>query len=373
VNKIKNAFNSGRATFFLLVFICCVVAAAVLKIAAGVILPFTIAILLAFVMYPFVKLMDKKKIPRIVSILLVIIIMVTGMYIIGMVLFTSGKMIITHYPAYEQRINFIYNWIAELFDLPNDRALSIWQNLWDQVAIRTFVRNLTLSLSNFFISFFSNAVMIILFMIFILMEASYFKEKLEAAFESRSQQIHKMGHDLMSQVTRYLTAKFFISLANGIIFAVSFYFIGLEFAIVWGVIQFIMNFIPNIGSIVTGVAISLFALVQFWPAPTPIILVVAVILGVNMLCNVFDPKIVGDHVGISPLIVLVSLVIWGYIWGFVGMILSVPMMVIIKIVCENIPIMEPVSILLGTRKSILARKAELEKTEDVITVEKEPV
>jgi len=352
-----------------MVFICCVIAAAVLKIAAGVILPFTIAILLAFVMYPFVKFMDKRRVPRIISILLVIIIMVAGMYIIGIVLFTSGKMIVAHYPSYEQRINYIYNYIAELFDLPNDSALSIWQNLWDQVAIRTFVRSFTLSLSNFVLSFFSNAVIIILFMIFILLEASFFKEKLEAAFESRSQQIHKMGHDLMDQITRYLTAKFFISLANGIIFAVSFSFIGLEFAIVWGVLQFIMNFIPNIGSIVMGVAISLFAFVQFWPAPTPIILIIVVILGVNMLCNVFDPKIVGDHVGISPLIVLVSLVIWGYIWGFAGMILAVPMMVIIKIICENIPIMEPVSILLGTRKSILVRKAELETTEDGITAE----
>jgi predicted PurR-regulated permease PerM len=118
-----------------------------------------------------------------------------------------------------------------------------------------------------------------------------------------------------------------------------------------------MNFIPNIGSIVTGVAISLSALIQFWPEPGPVILVVVVVLVVNLiLCNIFDPKIVGDHVGISPLIVLASLVIWGWIWGFAGMILAVPMTVIIKIVCENIPIMEPVSILIGSRKSVNAKR-----------------
>jgi predicted PurR-regulated permease PerM len=68
-------------------------------------------------------------------------------------------------------------------------------------------------------------------------------------------------------------------------------------------------------------------------------------------------------VGISPLIILVSLSIWGYIWGFAGMVLAVPMTVIIKIICENIPIMEPVSILIGSRKSVKAKKMELEKTE----------
>jgi predicted PurR-regulated permease PerM len=85
-------------------------------------------------------------------------------------------------------------------------------------------------------------------------------------------------------------------------------------------------------------------------------MVVGIVLVVNLiLCNIFDPKIIGDHVGISPLMVMISLSIWGYIWGFAGMILAVPMTVIIKIVCENIPILEPVSILIGTRKAVVKK------------------
>ena len=205
---------------------------------------------------------------------------------------------------------------------------------------------------------------VFLFVVFLLLEASNIKEKLEAAFGQRSGRIKRMGHDLMAQVTRYLTAKFFISLVNGVIFAVAFHLIGLEFAIVWGVIQFILNFIPNLGSIAAGVAMSLFALVQFWPEPLPVILVIVVILGGNVIIgNILDPKIIGDNVGISPLMVLISLLIWGWIWGFVGMIVAVPMTVIIKIVCENIPILEPVSILLGSRKAVHAKKIETERSE----------
>ncbi|MCL2808581.1 MAG: AI-2E family transporter [Treponema sp.] len=364
MNKVLKTFHSGRAVFFMMIFICVLFGAAVLKIAASVILPFIIAAFLAFVMFPLIKLLDKLRIRRTISIILVVIIIATGMYVFGMILFTSGRMIVTQIPNYEDRFNEIYNWVAMMFELPKDENLTIWQNLWGQEGIRTWVRDFTISSSNTFFRFLSSAVLVVLFMIFILFEAGFFKDKLIAAFENRTSRIHRMGNEIISQVTKYLAAKFFISLANGVIFAVAFHIVGLEFAIVWGVLQFLLNFIPTLGSIAAGVGISLFAILQFWPEPAPIIIVVIIILVVNVvLCNIFDPKIIGDHVGISPLIILVSLSIWGFLWGFAGMLLAVPMTVIIKIVCENIPILEPVSILLGSRKSILARKAESEKNE----------
>ena len=363
-NNVFRTFHSGQAVFFLMLFICFIFAAAVLKFASSVILPFTIAILLSSAMYPLVKVLDKIKIPRFVSILLVVIIIVTGLYIFGMVLFSSGMMIAAQYPKYEYRLTKIYISIANLFELPYNEDLSFWENIWGQLGIRNWIRNFTVSFSNSVAKFVSNAVIVVLFVVFILTEANYFKEKLETAFENRFERINKIGRDVMSQITRYLTAKFLISLANGVIFAIGFYLVGLEFAFVWGLIQFLLNFIPNLGSIVAGVIISIFALIQFWPEPGPIIIVVSIILAVNLiLCNIFDPKIIGAHVGISPLIILVSLAIWGYIWGFAGMVLAVPMTVIIKIVCENIPIMEPVSIILGSKKSVLAIKTEKEKQE----------
>ena len=362
MNKIYKTFHSGRHVFFLMIFICIIIGAAVLKIAASVILPFVVAVLLSLVMYPMIKGLDKIRCPRLISILLIIVIIVSGIFIFGVVLFTSGMMIVEQLPQYEGSIKVLYVWAADIFNLPNDDAQTIWQNLWDQGAIRTFVRDFTIFISNISFRLVSSAVLAVLFMVFILLEASYFKEKLTTAFENRVGNLNRIGNDLINQVTRYLTAKFLFSLANGIIYFIGFSFIGLEFAIVWGVLQFLLNFIPTLGSIAAGVVISLFALMQFWPEPGPVIAVVAVILSVNLvLSNILDPKLVGEHVGISPLVVLVSLSIWGYIWGFTGMLLAVPMTVIIKIVCENIPIMEPVSILLGSRKAVLAKKAEQEK------------
>jgi len=352
-----------------MIFICCVVAAAVFKIAAYVILPFVIAMLLALVTFPLILALDKIKCPRFFSILLLVILVIVGIFLFGTVLFTSGKMVVDQIlqeetSIYADRIQLIYDWAAEFFNLPFNEEQTIWQNLWDQAVIRNLVRNFTISISNASLNFVTGAVLVVIFMVFILVEANYFKTKLVTAFESRIDRFENMGSEIMNQVTRYLGAKFLFSLANGIIYYVGFTLVGLEFAIVWAIIQFLLNFIPTLGSITAGVVISLFALVQFWPEPGPVIIVVAIILGVNMiLSNLLDPKIIGDHVGLSPLIILVSLSFWGYIWGFAGMVIAVPMTVIIKIVCEHIPILEPVSILIGSRRSVQKKKAEYEKTE----------
>ncbi|MDR2102800.1 MAG: AI-2E family transporter, partial [Treponema sp.] len=252
--------------------------------------------------------------------------------------------------------------VADLFELSYDEHLSFFENLWAQLGVRTRIRNITFFLSNSFIVFLKDAFMVTLFVIFLLVEASYFKTKIDVAFENKhSGQIKKISADVMVQVSRYLSTKFFISLATGTVVTIGLSIVGLELPIVWGVIQFILNFIPNIGSIAVGVGAGLFALLQFWPSPGPIIAVSFVMLGANMIIgNVLEPKIMGDNLGLSPIVVLLSLVLWGWLWGFAGMILAVPMMVIIKIICENVPFLEPVSILLGSRRAVMVKKAEIE-------------
>jgi predicted PurR-regulated permease PerM len=361
MDSIFKNFNAGRANFFLLVFICVIIGGGVLKITSPVVLPLTIAILLAFVLYPMVLVLEKIHIPRMVSISLAVILIVAGLYIFGMVLFSSGRVILSRYPQYENRLTEIYVWLSQYFDLSYNTELSFMQNLWNQIGIRSQIRTLTFSLSSIFVDFLKNALLVVLFVAFLLVEASQFNEKLDMAFNKRSDRIKRMGADVMRQVTRYLAAKFLISLANGVIFAIALGLVGMEFAIVWGVIQFLLNFIPVLGSLAAGVGISLFALIQFWPAPGPIILVVIIVLGTNIILgNIVDPKVIGDNTGISPFVVVASLGIWGWIWGFAGMVLAVPMMVIIRIICENFPFLEPISILLGSRKAVLAKQAALE-------------
>ncbi|WP_041611273.1 AI-2E family transporter [Treponema primitia] len=362
------SFNSGRANFFLVAFIALVLGGAVLKVTAPIVLPFTIALLLAFVIEPMVIFFLKRKIPRGVSISLAILIIVAGLYLLGMVLFSSARTIISMYPRYERRLTEIYIGVAEFFDLSYDAHLSFMENLWAQLGFRTRVRNMTFTFSNSFIGFLKDAFLVVLFLVFMLYEAAFAKEKIDQAFEDKySGPIKKISDDIVLQIIRYLSTKFLISLVTGIVVGVALHLVGLEFALVWGLIQFVLNFIPNIGSIAAGLGAGIFGLLQFWPEPGPIIAVALIMLASNMVIgNILEPKIMGDNLGLSPLAVLVSLLIWGWLWGFAGMILAVPMTVIVKIICENIPVLEPFSIILGSHRAIMAAKTSEEGPEEAI-------
>ena len=202
-------------------------------------------------------------------------------------------------------------------------------------------------------------------MIFLLFEAVFLRTKLDKAFEGRAERIRKISSSVITQVTNYLSIMFFVSILNGAMAGVGLWIIGVEFAAVWGVIQFVLNFIPNIGSIVAGLGATAFALIQFWPQPGPIVATALIMLGVNIFCGfIVMPKAMGDSLGLSPLVVLISLMIWGWLWGFVGMILAVPMMAIIKITCENIPVLEPISTLMSSRKAVMAMYSSEEKQKE---------
>ncbi|MFP3041303.1 AI-2E family transporter [Treponema primitia] len=358
-DKFKR-FNSGRANFFLVAFIALILGGAILKIIAPIVLPLTIALLLAFVMGPMVTFLLERRIPRICSITLAVIIIIAGLYLMGIILFSSARAIMSQYPRYERRLTEIYVWVAGFFELSYDEHLSFLENLWGQLGFRARIRNITFILSNSFIDFLRDAFLVVMFLVFILFEAAYAKEKIELAFEDKwAGSIKKISDSIVQQIIRYLSTKFLISLATGIVVGVGLKLAGLEFAVVWGLIQFVLNFIPNIGSIAVGAGATLFAVLQFWPTPAPIILVGLIMLGANMIIgNVLEPKIMGDNLGISPLAVLLSLTIWGFLWGFAGMILAVPMTVVVKIICENVPFLEPVSVLLGSHRSVMAASNE---------------
>ena len=152
----------------------------------------------------------------------------------------------------------------------------------------------------------------------------------------------------MNQTVRYISIKFFISLATGVLCGIASLIIGLDFPIVWGFLAFIMNFIPIFGSIISVGLTTIFSLIQFYPNWGKTVFVLIFMTSVNMILgNILEPRIEGKNLGISPVMILVSLSIWGYIWGFTGMLIAVPLMVIIKIFCENIDYLNGLAIIIG--------------------------
>ena len=347
--KVPKRF--AAANFILMLFLSIAVALAILKIAAKVLIPVVIAMLLSLVLVPIAAFLNRKlKIPNVLCTILVLLAFISVVLFVGTILISSTRSIVDQYPKYEQRFLSIYEHIAEMMELPFDEGLSLFTNLWMQEGVRSFIQDVAIMLSTKLFSLIKDFSMIVLFCFFFMSEFRYFNTKMEFAFaDVMPNKIRSMITDITNQVIKYISVKFFISLLTGITVYLGCLCTGLSFPILWGFIAFVMNFIPTIGSIFSCLITIVFALLQFWPSLLPVVIISVVLIGANTLFgNIIEPKIQGENLGLSPFIIIVALSVWGWIWGFAGMVIAVPLMVVIKIICENVEFLKPVSILLGT-------------------------
>jgi len=202
----------------------------------------------------------------------------------------------------------------------------------------------------------TNAFFIFLTVVFLLLEASSFRTKMRAAFGNRTEMLDKVSQ-IAQDVNRYMSIKTWISLATGAGVALFLSILGVDFAVLWGLFAFLLNFIPNVGSILAAVPPSLLAFVQFGPGRAAV--VVGGFLVVNVLIgNFLEPRFMGKGLGLSTLVVFLSLVFWGWVLGPVGMLLSVPLSMAIKIALESSRDMRWLAILLSSESAAKASMRE---------------
>lgn len=358
----NNRFLKG--IFYFLIFMSVILAGTMLKVLESFFKPVVLAVLLAAVFYPFVKRLNKQfKIPWILGILIVyavFLVIFTGIFNI---LSSSLISIAETYPKYEERFRTVYATIQESFSTNSDsKALqfffdfdkdqSLLENLSTQLNILPLLRNFAVNFTSLLISFMKSTFLILLLSVFLLLEMKFTRKKIESAFSSEnSTKIHDIMNRIALDTTHYVSIKFFISLATGLLVFLCCLVARIDFPLVWGFLAFILNFVPTFGSIISWGATTIFAFIQCYPHPLPIIFISLAVLIINLILgNIVEPKIEGENLGISPFVILVSLSLWGWLWGFLGLILAVPLMVIIKIFCENISYLRPIGILLGNGK-----------------------
>lgn len=358
--------NFSHHIFTILLVLAIITGGFVLKIAQNVILLVFISVLLAFVFYPIVKKLNQSvHIPWTISVIISVFIFVILFMLLFSILFISGSKVIENYPNYEAKFLSLYKNFEENFvdskietimkalDANYKPDESFFKKIWDALKVGELLKTFTFSTSSSIISFFKNFFTVLLLMVFLLIEMKNGNEKIEMMFEGkRKTSVHNMVSKTIKEVVHYLSIKFFISFATSILVFILLMIMKIDFAIIWAFLAFIMNFIPTFGSIISVGITSLFALIQYFPNPIPMFVVLIGMTAINFtLGNIIEPKIEGDNLDLSPFIILVSLLFWGWMWGFVGMILSVPIMVILKIICENFKILHPIAILLGNKTS----------------------
>jgi predicted PurR-regulated permease PerM len=224
---------------------------------------------------------------------------------------------------------------------------------WAMGLAATILNSLKDVLTNTFLIFFT--------MIFILLEASSVQIKVEAAF-GRTENSLDRPRVFLQNIGRYLGIKTIVSFATGICAGVLTWSIGVDFPLLWAMLAFLLNYVPTIGSIIAAVPAVLLALVQLGPGEAGA--TALGFAGINVIFgNLLEPRLMGYGVGISPMIVFIGLVFWGWVFGPVGMLLSVPLTMTLKLALESDERTRWVAILIGSERDAeyeLSRRAEPE-------------
>lgn len=313
-----------------------IVAAAVIVIIAGMkqsaplIVPFLLAVFIAVISFPLMCKLQLIGLPKGISLTLVIsLVLLIGVgltLLVGSSLTDFSQML----PVYQQRISA--EWAHVLLWL-EDHGISLTDTLKAAMNPAAAV-GLVSSILKGFGNVMTNSFLILLTVIFILVEAAGLTQKFLPSDATETSQ--SFSQVFAEKVRNYMSMKTIISIITGLIIGVSLSLIGVDYPVLWGVLAFVLNFVPNIGSIIAAVPAILLTIVQLGFSSA--LLVAGVYVAVNVIVgSVIEPKYMGKGLGLSTLVVFVSLVFWGWVLGPVGMLLSVPLTITVKLALDSKP------------------------------------
>lgn len=326
-----------------------VIVIAGLDAAQDVLLPVVVATFLSILTIPPMKGLQRIGVPTPLAIALVVVLVALVLVGVTGILASTVRAFTVEVPRYQEPLRELL-----ATSLGQIRALGIETpaaaELTEYVqpdALLTFVGQ-TL---NAVVAVLSRIVIVTVTMTFILFEASDLAEKTRAAFGEGGAAELSFGQAPM-QVQRYLIIKSVASAATGILLGAWAHVLGLDFPMMWGLIAFLLNYIPTIGSILAAVPPMLLAIVQLGWVGSGLVtlgyLVVNIVIG-----NLLEPRMLGRTLGLSPLVVFLSLLFWGWLWGPAGMLFCVPLTVIAKLLFEGNDDTRWIAIFLGSHRDLL--------------------
>ena len=300
-----------------------------LRTVAPILIPFLLSVFIAIMCLAPLHWMQEHKIPTALAVLIVVTVLILVLMLLGIFVGASLTDFTRSLPQYQERLDGLMGSILQgLGKLGVDTSSLDIKSILDPAAAMRLANSLLGSLSQVL----SDTFLIILTVVFILLEASSFPVKARAIL-GKDHSLEQFDRFVYS-VNHYVAIKAVVSLATGIAIAIALSIIGVDYPILWGFLAFLLNFVPNIGSIIAAVPAVLLALIQLGPGSA--LLTGAVYLVVNLVVgSIIEPRILGKGIGLSALVVFLSLIFWGWMLGPVGMLLSVPLTITVKIALES--------------------------------------
>ena len=353
------AEKQNRTTNSLLLLAALIIIAAGLKSAQALVVPFLLSVFIATIAATPLFWLRERGLNSNIALPTVIVGIITILAVLGGLLASSTSAFAAKLPFYQERLALLQaQFIAVLqdFDIPIDLA-----NMVTNLSPGSALNFASATLAGIG-AVLSDSLLITLTVVFILAEATSFPSKLRHVLINPRRDL-PLFSQFTANMNRYIAIKTSVSIATGIVVTMVLWALGVDFPLLWGLLAMLLNFIPTIGSIIAAVPPILLAVVQAGPATAGAVagsfFLINLVMG-----NVVEPRFMGRGLGLSTLVVFLSLVLWGWLLGPVGMLLSVPLTMSAKIALEANPNTTWIAYLLGPAGSEGALTSDLEPSDD---------
>lgn len=330
------------------------------QLMSGIFVPVVFAFFTAMFLHPFIKRLSKTGMPIWLSIVIVYFLFVLIIVIILSIIFASFTNFISDLPKLTDEIR--KNIVGLIMQISNteiikkyffkeDITKTLLKLVSDAFSIDN-INNYIIKPVGVTLNILSSFGLYVLFLIFIIPGMNKISTKVLTAFPGgRGNKINKIIMNINEQIQAYIVAKSLISLITGTIsFLICFAF-GIKYALLWGTVVFLFNFIPYIGATIAVIFPLMLCIIQFQSAVKFTIFAVILISIQFIMGNFVEPKFISRSVNLSPLVIVISLLIWGYLWGIAGVVLAVPIMSALNLIFDNIETLKPISVMISIKEN----------------------
>lgn len=327
-----------------------VIVVAGIKLAQPILVPLLVAAFLAVIAVPPLSWLQRRGVATGVALLIVVVVVAGVGLFLTAVVGASLNDFMASLPEYQQRVSGLRDetirWLAE-------KGFDVGQGVdQDGLSPRKGMQ-IVAQLVGGLGTVFRNAFLILLTLMFILLEAAGLPTKIAAMPGTDQARLDRL-EQILKDLRHYVAIKTWISLATGGLLATWLHLLGVKYPLMWGLLAFLCNYVPNIGSIIAALPPISLALLQLGAFPALYVAIgfVAVNVGIG---NLIEPRVMGQGLGLSTLVVFLSLVFWGWVLGPVGMLLSVPLTMIAKIILDGNEQTRGLAILLSSESAVRAQ------------------
>ena len=338
----------------LLGFIVMVLAVYILKLLSAIFIPLAVALLLYFLFNHTVKRLIARRLPTALVLVFLTLIIFVVLYLFGLLLYTGASSFVSEFPEYSQRITQLANSFLAHFNIPLREARSIVREIdFRRILNADQITAIVSSTLGPFTSFISNLALVLLYLLFMLGERQELSLRLRDTMrldERHKEKLIVTVDAIESRVQRYLKIKTLISLGTALLGGLILYLGNFDFVIFSALLIFVLNFIPNFGSVVATIFPVTMGLVKFGLTPRVVLVTIGLMALQVAMGNVIEPIWTGRSLKLSPLLILFSLIFWGWVWGIIGMMLAVPLMSALKIILDQFEGLKTVSLFMGSEE-----------------------